>query len=287
LDSSQLVVQAIINGFALGWLYVLVALGLTLIVSIMGILQFAHGEIYMLGAYVVYFICASTGISIYYAMVISMLAMALFGVLIERILFRPIMGKMLNAIVVSLGLTLILTSAASVFFGLQQRSLPKLASGYFEIHNFVVTQERAVSIVFAIILLLLLYLFLKKTKQGQAMVASAMNPEGALLRGINPNLMSSMSMAIACALAGAAGTLAGSIVQVTPFMGQQPLLKGLVIVVLGGMGSLPGAVLGGMILGLADGIIPVIWGPEAAAIAPLIIVVIIILVRPQGFFGHD
>ncbi len=287
MDTSfDLIYQAIISGLALGSLYVLIALGLTLIVSIMGILQFAHGEIYMLGAYAVFFICSSSGMSIYYAMIISMVVMAFLGILIERILFRAVKGKMLNPIVVSLGLTLILTSVATVVFGLQQRSLPRLAVGYFEFYNFVIPKDRVILIGFAGILLLLLYLFLKKTKQGQAMVASAMNHEGAILRGINSNVMSAISMAIACAFAAAAGTLAGSILQVTPFMGQQPLLKGLIIVVLGGMGSLFGAVVGGMILGLIDSIIPVLWGPEAAVIAPLVIVIIILLVRPQGFFGH-
>lgn len=118
------------------------------------------------------------------------------------------------------------------------------------------------------------------------MVASAQSREGALLRGISPNQMSAMAMAIGCALAAAAGTLAGSILMITPTMGTPPLLKGLVIIVLGGMGSLLGAAIGGIFLGLIDGIIPVVFGPAAASLAPLIIVIVILLVRPQGLFGH-
>ena len=284
--SSQAWVQAIANGFAIGWLYVLMALGLTLIVSIMGILQLAHGEVYMLGAYIVYFICASWGVNLYAAMLLSMLSMAVFGVLIERFLFRPVRGQVLAPIVVSVGLTLILTSGAVVGFGLFERSLPRLALGYFEILGGALPKDRVIAMVSAGVLLLLLYLFLKKSKLGQAMVASAQSQEGALLRGISPNQMSAMAMAIGCALAAAAGTLAGSILMLTPTMGTPPLLKGLVIIVLGGMGSLLGAAIGGIFLGLIDGIIPVVFGPAAASLAPLIIVIVILLVRPQGLFGH-
>jgi branched-chain amino acid transport system permease protein len=140
---------------------------------------------------------------------------------------------------------------------------------------------------FAIALLLLLYLFLKKSKYGQAMVASAQSREGALLRGINPNLMSAMAMAIGCALAASGGTLGGAILMITPSMGTLPLLKGLVIIILGGMGSLLGATIGGIFLGLIDGIIPVAFSPAVASLAPLIIVILILLVRPQGLFGHE
>jgi branched-chain amino acid transport system permease protein len=140
---------------------------------------------------------------------------------------------------------------------------------------------------FAIALLLLLYLFLKKTKYGQAMIASAQNREGALLRGINPNLMSAMAMAIGCALAAAGGTLGGSILMITPSMGTLPLLKGLVIIILGGMGSLLGAAVGGIFLGLIDGIIPIAFNPAVASLVPLIVVILILLVRPQGLFGHE
>jgi branched-chain amino acid transport system permease protein len=280
-------VQAIANGLALGWLYVLMALGLTFILSIMGILQLAHGEVYMIGAYVAYYCCASFGVNIYASMFISMAVMAVFGVLMERFLFRPVRAQILAPIVISLGLTLILMSTAVVGFGLYERSLPRLAQGSFVFLGSAVPKDRIIAVGFAIALLLWLYLFLKKSKYGQAMVASAQSREGALLRGINPNLMSAMAMAIGCALAAAGGTLGGAILMITPSMGNLPLLKGLVIIVLGGMGSLLGAAIGGIFLGLIDGIIPVAFSPAVASLAPLIIVILILLVRPQGLFGHE
>ena len=118
-------------------------------------------------------------------------------------------------------------------------------------------------------------------------MASAQNREAALLRGIDPNRMSMISMAIGCALAALAGALAGSILMLNPYMGSQPMLKGLVIIVLGGLGSLAGATVAGIFLGLIDGIVPVIFGPGVAAVAPLVIVILILLVKPTGLFGHE
>lgn len=284
---AQVWVQAIANGLALGWLYVLMALGLTLILSIMGILQLAHGEVYMIGAYVTYYCCVSLGVNLYAAMFLSMAIMAVFGVLMEKFLFRPVRAQVLPPIVISVGLTLILMSGAVVGFGLYERSIPRLAHGSFVFLGSAVPKDRIIAVGFAIALLLLLYLFLKKSKYGQAMVASAQSREGALLRGISPSRMSAMAMAIGCALAAAGGTLAGSILMLTPFMGTFPLLKGLVIIVLGGMGSLLGAAIGGIFLGLIDGVVPVAFGPGVTSLAPLIIVIFILLVRPQGLFGHE
>ncbi len=284
---AQMWLQAIVNGLALGWLYVLMALGLTLILGIMGILQFAHGKIYMIGAFIVYYLCVPFQLNFYIAILISMTVMAALGVLIERFLFRPVKGKVVAPIVISLGLILILQNLAKAIFGIYERSIPKIAEGPLQFLGIAIPKDRVIVIIFAVALFFLLYLFLKRSKYGQAMVASAQNQEGALLRGISPNRMSAMAMAIGCSLAAAGGALAGSIFVLNPFMGTLPLLKGVVIIVLGGMGSLLGAALGGMIFGLLDGILPVVFGPAAASLAPLIIVILILLVRPQGLFGHE
>jgi branched-chain amino acid transport system permease protein len=220
-------------------------------------------------------------------MFISMAVMAGFGLFLERFLFRPVRAQILAPIVISLGLTLILMSTAVVGFGLYERSIPRLAQGSVVFLGSAVPKDRIIAVGFAVGLLLLLYLFLKKSKYGQAMVASAQSREGAILRGISPNVMSSMAMAIGCALAAAGGTLAGSILMLTPFMGTLPLVKGLVIIVLGGMGSLLGAAIGGIFLGLVDGIIPVAFSPGLTSLAPLVVVIVILLVRPQGLFGHE
>lgn len=263
------------------------ALGLTLIFGIMSIMQFAHGEIYMLGAYIAYYFVSSYGAGFFMATIICMLAMALLGIVLERCLFRPVRGQFLAPIVISVGLTLILQSVATVSFGLYERSLPRLARGSFQLLGGIVPKDRLIAVVFAIALISFLHLFLKRSKYGQAMVASAQDREGAILQGIDSNKMSAMAMAIGCALAAAGGILAGSLFSLDPFMGTQPLLKGLVIIVLGGMGSLMGAAIGGVVLGLVDGVVPVLFGPELTALLPLIFVIFILVIRPQGLFGHE
>ena len=282
----QAIWQGIINGLALGWIYVLMALGLTLIFGIMHIMQFAHGEIYMIGAYVVYYLTASFKLPLVIATALSMVVMAAGGLILERFLLRPLKDDWLSAVVATTGLTLILQSGAIVVFGLYERSIPQLAHGPFEIMGIVVPKDRAAAVAVAVILSLCLYVFLKATKYGQAMVASAQNAEGAILQGIGPDKMAAMAMAIGCALAAAGGTLAGSLFALSPFMGLPPLVKGMTIIVIGGMGSLPGAFIAGMILGLIDGLVPILFGHAWAAIGPLLMVILILVIKPQGFFGH-
>jgi branched-chain amino acid transport system permease protein len=274
------------NGLALGWIYVLMGLGLTLIFGIMHIMQFAHGEIYMLGAYVVYYLTTSLGLPLLPAMAFSMVVMAGVGMILERLLFRPLKVDWSSAVVGATGLTLILQSGSVVMFGLYQRNIPMLAQGPFNIMGTVVPKDRVAAVVAAVILSLALYLFLRLTEYGQAMVASAQSPEGAVLQGINPNRMSALSMVIGCALAAAGGTLAGSLFTLSPYMGIVPMVKGITIIVLGGMGSLPGAFIAGMILGLIDGLVPILFGAAWASIGPLLLVILVLLVKPQGFFGH-
>lgn len=289
MRSLDVWLQALVNGLALGWLYVLMALGLTLILSIMGILQLAHGEIYMMGAFLVYYLTRQ-GLNIYAALPLSMVAMALVGVVMERALFRarPNRDVVLTSIVISTGLTLILTASAVVGFGVYQKALPLLVTKSFNLPGgSQMPWDRIVAMGFSMAALVILYLFLKRTRLGLAMVASAQNREGSFLRGINPNRMSMAAMAIACGLAALAGTLTGSIRQLEPYMGSIPMINGLVTIVLGGLGSVPGAVIGGMILGLLNGIIPVMWGSAANAVAPLIIVILVLLFRPKGLLGHE
>jgi branched-chain amino acid transport system permease protein len=283
---AQAIWQGIVNGLALGWIYVLMALGLTLIFGIMHIMQFAHGEIYMLGAYVVYYLTASFKLPLLAAIILSMIAMASAGLILERFLLRPLKENWLSAVVATTGLTLILQSGAVVVFGLYERSIPLLAHGPFNIIGIMVPKDRVAAVAVAVILSLLLYFFLKTTKYGQAMVASAQNGEGAILQGINPDKMAAIAMAIGCALASAGGTLAGSLFALSPFMGLPPLVKGMTIIVLGGMGSLPGAFIAGMILGLIDGLVPILFGHAWAAIGPLLLVIVVLVIKPQGFFGH-
>lgn len=284
--TAQLLWQSFINGFALGWLYILMALGLSLIFGITRIMQFAHGELYMLGGYVVYLFSVSLHLNLFFSILLAMLLVGVFGYVLYVGLFKRFTGQMVNPIIVSVGLTLILQSGIVVVFGITQRTLPRLAEGGLSLLGSPVPKDRLVVVAVAIILVIALYVALKKHRYGQAMVASVQSPEGAQLQGINLARMGAISMFAASALAAAGGALAGSVFQLTPYMGVQPLVKGLIIIVLGGLGSVPGVVVGGIFLGLLDGVAPVVLGAGWASILPLIIVMIVLLVKPTGLWGY-
>jgi branched-chain amino acid transport system permease protein len=285
--SGQDVLQCILNGLCMGGTYILIGLGLTLILSIMNILQFAHGEIYMLGAFTVYLLCVLNGVNLYLSVFISMLTTAAVGLIIERILLRPLKGVFMSYVCVTTGLSLILQTSVLISFTKGTKQLPSLWPGTFEISGLFITKERLAAIIIALLLTLALYAFLKKTKYGMAMTASAQNREGALMQGINPNVMSAMVVAIGSGLAAVGGALGGSIFNLDPYMGGLAFTKGITLIVIGGLGSIPGAVFGGLILGVLESVLALFFGSQMGIILPLILVIAFLIFRPKGLFGHD
>jgi branched-chain amino acid transport system permease protein len=286
-QSGSLLISGILNGLCLAGIYILIALGLTLIISIMNILQFAHGEIYMLGAFVVYYLTVRVGINAFSAILISMVATGILGLILERFIFRHFLGKFTPVICVATGLMLILQTVAVLAFGLDVKSIPAFYPSTLNILEARVAYDRLLAVLVCIVFTLALFLFLKRSRFGQAIIATAQHREGALLQGINPNLMYAMVMGIGSALAAIAGAFAGVVFVLDPFMGGTALLKGVTIIVIGGMGNLVGVIIGGIILGLSDSIISVIFGSAVAAVAPFILVILILILRPQGIFGHE
>jgi branched-chain amino acid transport system permease protein len=285
--SNVLLLQSFINALCLGWIYILIAIGLSLIFGIMNILQFAHGEIYMIGAYVVYYFCVVNGLNYFVAMGISVVFVMLLGLFLERFFFRPLAQEPMSTMVAALGLMILLQAVVLVGFGPTQKAIPSFAPQPTEILGITLGTDRLIAVGISIAMLLFLYLFLKRTKEGLALTAAAQHKEASFLMGINPNRMSAIAMAIGCAMAAIAGGLMGVISQVSPFMGGPALLKGLIVIILGGVGSLLGVVVGGLIMGFIDGIFPVVFSPAVATVAPLVIVAIILMLRPQGLFGRE
>jgi branched-chain amino acid transport system permease protein len=279
--------QATFSGLASGWIYVLIALGLALVFSIMRILMFAHGEIYMLGAYIVYYVSVKGGINFFWALMISALALGVAGIFIEKFMFRPIRGEMEPAILAAIGLTLVFQTTAVIAFGGYNKYIPSIFSGVLNLWGIRLSWDRLLIVFIGLALTLALFFVIRKTKVGQAMLAISQDPDAAALQGINVNHISSLSMGIGCALAAIAGGLMGSLLQLTPQMGTFAITKGIAVIVLGGIGSIPGAVLGGLILGLVDGIVPLFANSTIAAIAGFCVIILILLIKPKGLFGHD
>jgi branched-chain amino acid transport system permease protein len=281
----ELLVQALLNGFGLAVVYVLVALGLTLIFSILEVINFAHGEFYMLGGFAAYYLFVVGGLNYVATLVLAVLLVGLAGVVAERLVFRHLRGKTLNAFIVSLGLLWVLQATAQLSFGVLDKSVPSAVSGIVRVGGVIVSRERLFVMLTAVALIVGLYLFLKFTRTGQAMRAVAQDADAAALQGVNIELVSALGFGIGCALAGAAGALLAPIFAVSPTMGALPVVKAFIIIIVGGMGSLPGAVLGGLLLGAVEGVGTLFMSSAAVNILGFLMVIAILLLRPRGLAG--
>jgi len=286
LDISTLL-QSILNGFSSAGIYILVALGLTLVLSIMNIVQLAHGEIYMIGAYGVYYITTSLGLNFFLALVISTLLMGGLGIVLERLCFRPLRGQFDRAAIASIGLILILQNVVLSIAGGDPRSYMSPFTGVLKILGVAISWDRLSIVLFGFGLVAALFLFIRMTKTGQAMLAISQDRDGAALQGINIDRISMAAMFLGCALAAIAGALVGAIFSVSPTMGGFALMKGIAVIILGGLGSIPGAVVGGLIIGLIDGIMPILTTTHIAGLIGFGAIIIILLFRPQGISGHE
>ena len=281
------ILQGVLNGLTSAGIYVLVAVGLSLVLSIMNIVQLSHGEIYMMASYLVFYFSVTLGLSFYLAFVIAVLVVGILGIILERVIFRPFRGKPDQALVLSIGLILVFQNIVLAIAGGTPKSYPSPFVGVVNIGSLALSLERLVIIIAGFVLITALSLFIRFAKNGQAMLAISQDREGAALQGINIDRLSAIAMFVGCALAGVAGGLVGALFSLTPTMGGTVLIKGIAVIVLGGLGSIPGAVLGGLIIGLIDGLVPVVTSTYAASLIGFAIVILILLFRPQGLWGHE
>jgi branched-chain amino acid transport system permease protein len=268
-------------------LYILVALGFALLLSIMGIFNFAHGSIYMVGAFLTWAVAVSLGVEQWLALVIALVVMGLFGLFLERFCLRPFGTKGLSVIVMSIALTLILENTVALTLGGNARQLPAFVAGSFKIGEASVTFERGISLVIGLALLLAMTLFIQKTKMGQQMLAISQDREGAALQGINIARTAAIATVIACVLATLSGTLMSSLFVLDPWMGDTILLKAIEIVILSGIGSFGGILVGGLIVGFMDAALPIITTPLIAQAITISVLIVILLIRPKGLFGYE
>ncbi|MCE5254380.1 MAG: branched-chain amino acid ABC transporter permease [Actinomycetia bacterium] len=281
------VLQGVLNGLTSAGIYVLIAVGLSLVLSIMNIVQLSHGEIYMIASYVVYFFSVKAGLSFYAAFGIAILVVGILGILLERFIFRPFRGRPDQALVLSIGLILVFQNIVLAIAGGTPKSYASPFTSVLKIGGLALSSERAVIIIAGFVLITALFLFIRFNKHGQAMLAISQDREGAALQGINIDRLSAIAMFVGCALAGVAGGLVGALFSLTPQMGGVVLMKGIAVIILGGLGSIPGAVIGGLIIGLIDGLVPVVTSTYTASLVGFVIVILILLFRPQGLWGHE
>ena len=281
----SLFVQQILNGLTLGSVYSLVALGLTLVYGILHIPNFSHGALFMAGAYAAFFAAGSLGANYWVALVAAAMVTALIAVLSERLVFNRLRdAPPLHDMIAAIGLLLFFEAVAQAIWGADFHRLAPPYPGILRVAGTVLPIQRVLIIVAALALMLGLHFFLKRTVMGSTIVAMAQNREGASLVGIDLTRVSMLTFAISGALAAIAAVLFAPINLVFPGMGNLVILKAFVIIILGGMGSVPGAIIGGMVIGFAESFGAFYISTDMKDIIAFALLVVILSVRPEGLF---
>lgn len=279
--------QVILNGVTLGTNYVLMALGFTMIFGVLRIVNFAHGEFYMLGAFFVLTVITELQIGYFPAVVIAVISVGLLGLFTEEVIFRRFRDKELEGMIVALGLSILIQNLGLVTWGPYDLSIPPVFTGVLKIGSMFYPVERLMVVLLSFLLMAGFYLFLKRTKLGLAIQAIAQDTEIARVQGMRINRLYPLAFAIGTGLAAAAGAVIGPLFQLNPWMGIMPQVKAFIVVILGGIGSIPGAFLGGFILGVAESFVSTYATKAIADMLGFIIVICILLFRPSGLFGHS
>jgi len=281
-----LFIQQIVNGLILGGSYTLMALGLTMIYGILYIANFAHGGLYMFGAFASYFMFTLLGFGFFAAMLSSMLVTAVLGAFVERLVFRPLRNAPHeNGFIAALGLFFILEGLAAIFWGHDYRTFPTVYPQIIDLAGISVSLQRLVVIGVTVCLIALLYMLIEKTTLGRTIRAVSQESRAAVLVGISVDRVSAFTFAVGSALAAAAGTLLAPVFLVYPQMGTAPIVKAFVVIILGGMGSIPGAILGGFILGIVESLGATYISSIFMDLYAFIILIIILMFKPRGLMG--
>lgn len=284
---DTLLPQVIINGVTLGTNYILMALGFTMIFGVLRIVNFAHGEFYMLGAFLVLTAIVKLEIGYFLAAVIAVISIGLLGFLAEEVIFRKFRDKELEGMIMALGLSILMQNLGLVAWGPYDLSIPPVFTGVLKMGSMFYPVERLMVVLLSFLLMAGFYLFLKRTKLGLAIQAIALDTEIARVQGIRINRLYPLAFAIGTGLAAAAGAVIGPLFQLNPWMGIMPQVKAFIVVILGGIGSIPGAFLGGLILGVAESFVSTYASKAIADMLGFILVIGILLFRPSGLFGHS
>ncbi len=282
------VIQQILNGISLGSIYALIALGYTMVYGILRLINFAHGDIYMMGAFLGYFALGLWNFSFPIGLLFAMGGAAVLGIIIERFAYRPLrLAPRISLLITAIGVSFLLENLMVLWVGASPRPFPqKIPLQIYFIGDIVVTNRQIIIVLVSITLMFLLQFIVLKTKVGKAMRAVSFDKETALMMGIDIDKVISLTFAIGSSLAAAAGVLVGLYFnKIDPYMGVMPGLKAFVAAVLGGIGIIPGAMLGGFILGIAEVLVSAFISSTVRDAVAFVILILILLIRPSGILG--
>ena len=282
------IVLTLIWGVAIGCIYILLATGLNIIFGVMKLVNFAHGQFLMIGAYLTWTISVAVGLNAYVAILVSMILVAGLGIVIERLTFRRVLGtEKLNEIFVSLGLIYIFENAALLIWGDQSQQIKSPFYGLsLNLPSISITYDRVVAVFVVVAVLVGFGLLLKKTKIGLAMRATSQINRTAMLMGINVERIYMITFALGSALAAVAGGLYGIIFSFNSQTGAMPTIIAFAIIILGGLGSIRGAIVGGLLYGITEQLATLFLGGIWSSAVAFALLIVVLIIRPNGIFGE-
>ena len=283
----ETLIQSFANALVLGSIYAMVAVGLALAFGVMQMANFAHGELFMAGAYVVYVLYSLAGLPFFIAVIAAFPIVAMIGVLFERAIFRPTRDNVLAGFMATAGAGFIMQVLVGQQWGVGlMRSVPVPYKGSAEILGAAISWQRLVIIPATIVMVGGLWFFLKKVKAGKALRACAQDTEAAVLQGISINKMTRLAMALSGGFAGVGGALMAPIIPVTPYMGHVYAVTAFIVVIVGGMASIEGAVLAAFILGFIHTFTSTLYDSVTATMVGVLFMAIVLIVKPTGLLGN-
>lgn len=283
-------IQQLINGLSLGSIYALLALGYTMVYGIIKLINFAHGEVYMLGAFIGYYVINTFHFGLFGTLIVSMALGSIIGMLIEFFAYRPLRkSTRIAALITAIGVSFLIQSVTIYFIGADTRPFPQIVDNTtYTLGGLSISKIELLIIFISIVLMLVLQFIVKKTKMGRAMRAVSVDPAAAQLMGINVNHTISFTFAIGSALAAAGGVLIGLYYNsIDPMMGVAPGLKAFIAAVFGGIGIIPGAALGGFMIGIIETLVSALGFTAYRDAVVYGILIIILLVKPTGLLGKN
>ena len=280
------ILQQMLNGLAIGSVYTVIALGLTVVFGILGIAHFAHGSVAMSGGYLTFFFGQQFGLGFFPAMGLAMVAGALAGLLIERLAYRPVRdAPHINAFIIALGLTMMVEGLNLLAFGADQVVIQTPWRGVFSVAGIAVAELRLLVIGTACSLIAIVSLLISRTKTGKSIRAVAQNRPAAVLMGVNVNRVSAIVFAVSSALGASAGALVGALLAIAPGVGEGLAVKGFAVLILGGLGSIPGAIVGGVVLGVTESLAAGFISSAYKDVIAFVVMIVVLLFRPEGLLG--
>lgn len=280
-------IQTLISALTSSAIYILVAIGFTLVFGVMRIVNFAHGAAYTAGAYGMYILATKSGLPYVAALVLTVLVVTVVAAGIELALVERTASDGLKTMILTLGISLLITGTIEVLFGASPVSVTPVVSGSVPVGSTFIPKDRVVVVLCAVVVLGLLWAFLKFGKWGQALRAVSQDPEMAAAQGVRVRWVRALGFGGAAGLAALAATLIAPVLFSTPYIGDDALVKSFMIVIIGGVGSVPGVVLAGLLVGFIESVATVVWGSSMAGIITFSVVILVLLAMPNGLLGRS